>query len=61
MTIAFVSGLVFTALFWMTFSPISSYKYTLPQNPTIIPEKFNPTDFTNYRLVHACPGREALI
>jgi hypothetical protein len=63
MTIAFIAGLVLAALCWLTFSTgtITGHKYMLPQNPSVTPEKLYPADLPNYRLVHACPGREALL
>lgn len=63
MTIAFAAGLVFTAICLLTFSrvTIAGHSNMLPRNPSPTPEKLYPVDLSNYRLVHACPGREALL
>ena len=63
MTIAFIAGMVFAALCWFVLSPsvIPGHKYMLPQNPSVTPQKLYPPNLPDYRLVHACPGQEALL
>ena len=62
MIITFIAGMVFTASLAQTISERSGV-FHLPKS-TLAPSVYDDSctvDITYYRLVHACPGREALL
>ena len=63
MIIAFVAGLVFAAVSWLTFSPVMvlGHQQITPMVPSLTPENLYPADLPDCRLVRACPQWEANI